>query len=238
MSHDEKKMGFVGRLARVRSWKMSKEILAKISLLNSMKTKLLAIVGSQRKNGNSYSLAKTVLESFDADHDIIQLADKKIEFCNLCEECIDKDCVLEDDFNEILAEMKKADGIILAVPKYLTAPSKFLAFLERLATIVHIRRHMGYGGPPKNPDYRLFSEQKPFCVFALSGTGKFNKRDLRNFTDYTESLGLTLVSHDHPPFIAVNVKAGDDKGEVLKNKAAIERCRKLAQKVIMSTKKN
>lgn len=56
--------------------------------------------------------------------------------------------------------------MIFAVPKYLDAPSKFLAFLERLDTIVHMRRHMGYGGPPKNRDYVLFSDQKPFCVFC------------------------------------------------------------------------
>ena len=60
------------------------------------KAKLLAIIGSQRTNGNSYLLAKTVLDSIEADYEIIQLADKKIEFCNLCEKCVSNDCVLED----------------------------------------------------------------------------------------------------------------------------------------------
>jgi multimeric flavodoxin WrbA len=216
---------------------MSEEILIKISLFKSMKTKVLAIVGSHRKNGNSYSLAKTVLESVDADYDIIQLADKQVEFCNLCEECMDKDCVLGDDVNRILTKMKKADAVIFIMPKYLVAPSKFLAFLERLDTIVHMRRHMGYGGPPRNPDYNLILGQKPFCVFALSGTGKFSKVALQTVVDYIESLGLRLVKHDHPPFIAVNVKAGDDKGEVLRNKAAIEQCKDLVQKVIVSAKR-
>lgn len=131
-----------------------------------MKAKLLAIVGSHRRNGNSYLLAKTVLQSVDADADIIQLADRKIEFCNLCEKCVDKECVLEDDFNEIFAMMKKADGVVFSVPKYLAASSKFLAFLERLATIVHMRQHRGYGGAVRSPDYKLFSDQKPFCVFV------------------------------------------------------------------------
>lgn len=79
------------------------------------RTKLLAVVGSQRKNGNSYLLAKTVLESFDAESEIVQLADKEIEFCNLCEECVDKDCILHDDLNQILTEMKEADAIIFAL---------------------------------------------------------------------------------------------------------------------------
>lgn len=200
------------------------------------RTKLLAIVGSQRKNGNSHSLAKTVLESFNAESEIVQLADKEIEFCNLCEECVDKDCILHDDLNQILTQMKEADAIIFALPKYIFTTSKFLTFLERLNTIVHIRRHMGYGGPIRNPDYRLFSEEKPFCIFALSGTGKFKKETLHTIADYIETLGLKLISHDRPPFYGVRVKSGDGKGEVLRNKGGIQQCRELTQKLIASIK--
>ena len=202
-----------------------------------MKPTLLAIVGSQRKNGNCYMLTKAVFDSVDANTAIIQLADKEIKFCNVCGACIDKDCVLEDDFSNILTQMKKADGIIFAVPKYLTASSKFMAFLERLAVIVHTRKHGGYAGPVKNPDYTLFSDSKPFCVFALSGTGDFGEEALHTVADYIGNLGLKLIPHDQPPFIAVRLKAGDEKGEVLKNKAAIKQCRELVQKVITSKKK-
>jgi multimeric flavodoxin WrbA len=202
-----------------------------------MKPKLLAIVGSHRKNGNSYWLAKTVLDAVEADSSIIQLADKDVRFCNLCEECIEKDCVINDDVGSILGEMRKADGIVFVIPKYLDAPSKFLAFLERLDTIVHIRRHKGYAGPPKNPDYVLFADRQPFCVFALSGRGRVKKCSIRTVTEYIQSLGLSLVSHDYPPLLAVNVKAGDEKGDVLKNKRAVEQCVELAQKVVASTKR-
>jgi len=69
------------------------------------KPNLLAVVGSQRRNSNSYSLAKTVLDSVDADYEIVQLADTAITFCNLCQKCISNDCVLKDDFNEVLKKM-------------------------------------------------------------------------------------------------------------------------------------
>ena len=197
-----------------------------------MKPKILGIVGSHRKNGNSYVLVKKVLESMDANHEIVQLADKQIQFCTLCERCVEKDCAIEDDVNQILAKMQKADGFVFAVPKYLDAPSKFLAFLERLDTVVHMRRHAGYSGSPKNPDYALIPGQKPFCLFALSGLGKFNKKNLQPVVEYTESLGLRLVKHNLPPFIAVNVRAGDEKGEVLENKRAIDECKTLAEKVL------
>ncbi len=200
-----------------------------------MKPRLLAIIGSQRKNGNSYSLVKAVFDSVDMDSDIVQLADREIRFCTICEKCVNGDCILRDDLNEIMKKMQKADGIVFVLPKYLFSSSKFLAFLERLDSIVHMRRHKGYCGPPKNPDYTLFSN-KPFGIFALSGRGKFPKATLRTVKDYIESTGLTPVPYDSSPFIAVNVKSGDEKGEVLGNKAALKRCINLTQKVIASSK--
>lgn len=204
----------------------------------SMKAKLLAIVGSHRKNGNCYALAKSILESTSSKSRIIQLASKKIEFCILCEECVHGDCVLADDLNEILAEMKKADAFMFVFPKYLLASSKFLAFLERLDTIVHMRKHKGYKHTFTEPNYRLFPKQQPFCVFALSGTGRFKKEIVRTVVEYIESLGLTLVSHDQTPFVAVNVRTGDEKGEVLKNRAGLKQCSELTKKVIDSIKRN
>jgi len=198
------------------------------------KAKLLAIIGSQRTNGNSYLLAKTVLDSIEADYEIIQLADKKIEFCNLCEKCVSSDCVLEDDFNQIFEKMKSADGIVFAVPKYIFLASKFLCFLERLDTIQHMRENMGYKIAFKNPDYRLFPEKKPFCIFIASGTGNVEKETLQKVVHRIEGLGLKLVPYNLPPFFGVSVKAGDDIGEVLRNKEGIEECKKLIEKFIDS----
>jgi len=200
------------------------------------KVNLVAIVGSQRRNGNSYSLAKAVLDSLDADYEIVQLADREIAFCNLCEKCISDDCVLEDDFNEILEKMKHADGIVFVVPKYLFVASKFLCFLERLNTINHMRKHTGYERTFQNPDYKLFTE-KPFCMFVTSGTGNVEKQTLEILLDYIEGLGLRLIDYDKPPFLVVNVKAGDRKGEVLDNKQSIEECIRLVEKLIDSIKR-
>jgi multimeric flavodoxin WrbA len=202
-----------------------------------MKSKLLAIVGSQRKNGNCYLLTRKLLESVDADHEIIQLADKRIEFCNICEKCINSDCVLEDDFNQILESMKKADGIVFAVPKYLFFPSKFVCFLERLADVEHMRRHSGYKRTFVNPEYRLFSDKKPFCIFAVSGEGTIEKETLKIVAENIEDLGLRLVRHDLSPFLGVSIKGGEDIGEVYSNKEGIEECRRLAVKLIDSIKK-
>ncbi|MCW4036620.1 MAG: flavodoxin family protein [Candidatus Bathyarchaeota archaeon] len=196
--------------------------------------RLLAITGSHRRNGNSYALSNAILDPLDCERVIIQLAEKEIGFCTVCEECVAKGCVLEDDLDEVLGEMERSDGLIFAVPKYLSAPSKFMAFLERLASMVHMRKHLGYGGPEVNPNYVLFQGRKPFCVFALSGRGEFDESALRTVVDYLEYLGFTPVSHDQPPFVAVNLRAGNVKGEVLDNKEAIEQCRKLVRNLMAS----
>jgi multimeric flavodoxin WrbA len=195
------------------------------------KLNLLAIVGSQRRNGNSYSLAKAVLDSVDAGYEIVQLADREVAFCNLCEKCISDDCVLEDDFNEILEKMEHVDGIVFVVPKYLFVASKFLCFLERLNTIDHMRKHAGYERTFRNPDYKLFTE-KPFCIFVTSGTGNVGKQTLEIVVDYIEGLGLRLIRCGKPPFLGISVKAGDRKGEVLGNKQGIEECIRLVQKLL------
>jgi hypothetical protein len=98
-------------------------------------------------------------------------------------------------------------------------------------------KHKGYKHTFTEPNYRLLPRQQPFCVFALSSTGKFKKDTVRTVVEYIESLGLTLISHDRPPFMAVNVRAGNGKGEVISNKAALKHCTEMTRKVIKATER-
>jgi len=199
-----------------------------------MKPKMLAIIGSHRKNGNSYTLIKTILDNIDANVQILQLSDKEIQFCTLCEKCINDDCALQDDFNEILHAMKEADGLVFVVPKYLFHASKFLAFLERLATVTHMRQYQGYKTGPRM-DYKLFSG-KPFCMLNTSGTGKTETETVRVTTEYLQGLGLTLIQHDLAPFLGANIATGDEIGSVLKNREGIAEGRGLVEKLTDSLK--
>ena len=88
--------------------------------------KIFGIVGSPRKDGNSFYLIKEALEAAkevepSLETKIIQLADLKIESCRACESCGKKPyrCVNEgDDFGLALDEMEQADGILIASPRY------------------------------------------------------------------------------------------------------------------------
>ena len=132
--------------------------------------------------------------------------------------------------------MQVADGLVFSLPKYLFVGSKFLAFLERLDTIVHMRRHGGYERKLGNPRTELFSG-KPFCIFFTSGTGQVENEILRIVEEYIESLGLKPVFFDEPPHLAINVRTGDSEGEVLHNKKAIKECRTIVAQMASGIKK-
>lgn len=84
--------------------------------------KVLIISTSLRNNANSEILAKEAERGAkDAGHDVkfVSLKDKDIKFCKGCLACqkLGK-CVIDDDANEITADMKEADVIIWATPIY------------------------------------------------------------------------------------------------------------------------
>lgn len=197
--------------------------------------KLLAITGSQRKEGNSYLLAKEVLKPImQFDHEIIQLAEKQLEFCDLCGKCRSGDCVLEDDFNQIFKEMDVADGIIFSFPKYFSVSSKFLCFLERLSMIHYCRDYHGFRKTRIERDQSSKPPflGKPFCIFVVSASGRAEE-PLRLAAYQLVGMGMKLIIHDSWPFLGVLVK-GEDRGEVLKDTKSIEDCRRLVRKLLKS----
>jgi len=72
--------------------------------------KVLGIVGSPRKGGNTDALVEEVLEgarSKGAETEKIYLDDLKIRPCDACELCSENGkCVIEDDFQFIFQKIK------------------------------------------------------------------------------------------------------------------------------------
>lgn len=196
--------------------------------------KLLAIIGSQRKEGNSYLLAKEALKSVKAEHEIIQLAEKELDFCNFCGKCETEDCIIKDEFNQILEKMKEADGFIFSFPKYFSLSSKFLCFLERLRTIDHFKEYHGgrETGAKPDPNFSPLFKGKPCCLFGISASGQAEE-PLRLAAHVLEGTGMKLVLSDSAPFQGVLVK-GEDRGEVLKDKRGLEDSKRLAKKLVDS----
>lgn len=108
--------------------------------------KILAIIGSPRKKGNTFSIIEKIfskLKSFnDVEVEYLFLSDVKLDFCKGCCACLTKGddyCPnKEDDIRMIEEKILSSDGVILASPVYamnMTALMKNL--MDRLAFTMH-----------------------------------------------------------------------------------------------------
>ncbi len=98
--------------------------------------KVVAIVGSPRKNGNTEQLTTYALKAVaeeQIDTELISLAGKDIKPCNACMACEKTtQCSIKDDLPPIYQKMKAANGIILASPVYYGSCTALLkALMER-----------------------------------------------------------------------------------------------------------
>ena len=102
-------------------------------------TKVLAINGSPRKEGNTSILIRHVLKELEEkgiETETAQLGGKKVHGCTACMKCFgnrDRRCVIDDDpVNSLIGKMIEADGIILGSPVYfLDVTSEMKALIDR-----------------------------------------------------------------------------------------------------------
>ncbi len=90
--------------------------------------KVLGVVGSRRKMGNSEILIKEALlgaREEGADVALVRLTDLHLEECNGCMACVIRDarCGLKDDFYFLYDQMEAAEGLVLGAPTYIYGPA-------------------------------------------------------------------------------------------------------------------
>jgi len=95
--------------------------------------KVLGIVCSPRKNGNTEILVKEALDSahkLGAETEMIKVSDVNIMPCDGCETCdTTGECKIEDDMQGIYTKLLQSDGIIIGSPVYwwgVTAQAKII----------------------------------------------------------------------------------------------------------------
>jgi len=106
-------------------------------------TKVIAINGSARKDGNTAILIRRMLAELKnegIETELVQLAGRKIRGCTACMKCFenkDRRCVLDDDIvNYCIAKMTGADGIILGSPVYFTdVTAEMKALVDRAGVV-------------------------------------------------------------------------------------------------------
>jgi multimeric flavodoxin WrbA len=104
--------------------------------------KVIGIVGSPRKNGNTNTLVHKVLEGAietGAETRTFLLNEMKYSGCQACDYCKSHEkCKLEDDLAELFEELAEADGVIFGAPIYFGQFSgQMKLFLDRCYSLVN-----------------------------------------------------------------------------------------------------
>ena len=103
-------------------------------------SRIVALVGSVRKGGNTDLLAQAFAESAGKRHEVelVSVADYAVYPCIGCNRCYTTDehrCFWNDDMQQIYDKLKQADVLIIASPVYFYGISAQLkAVIDRLHT--------------------------------------------------------------------------------------------------------
>jgi FMN-dependent NADH-azoreductase len=107
-----------------------------------MGKKIIAIVGSYRKNGIIDSAIDVILRAAaekGAQAEKIYLIDQHIEFCTNCRKCTQAQgpqrgmCIQKDDMDMLLTRIEQADGLVIGSPtNFFNVTAVTRRFIERL----------------------------------------------------------------------------------------------------------
>ena len=185
-----------------------------------MPRKIMVVIGSPRRKGNSATLAKQVADGAKdagAKVDTFFLQGMDIRPCTACDACrtkLKKDCIIKDDMKKLYPKMKAADGIVIASPIYwFTVSAQTKLFMDRWYAL---GGDDGYELAGKKFGIVLaYADADPFTSGAVNA--------LRTFQDAFNFIGAELVG-------AVYGSAWK-AGEIKKNKGLMEAAFALGRKI-------
>lgn len=104
---------------------------------------VVLISGSPRANGNTeyvLEVCKKAVEEKGLTAKVISLRGKEIHGCIACGRCAELGkCSLKDDLNDMLEDIKEADGFIIGAPVYFgTARGDVMNLLQRVSMVARV----------------------------------------------------------------------------------------------------
>jgi len=176
-----------------------------------MAKKIIALMSSPRKNGNSTILGQQIADgakSAGARVEVFNLHKMTIKPCTACDKCHaadDKFCIIKDDMQKLYQKVVDADGIIFASPIYFfTMSAQLKLFMDRC---------YAFGGPSgyvlkgkKMAVALAYGDNDPFRSGAVNA--------LRTFQD--------AFAYLEAPFIGSVYGTGLEPGDIVKNKAVMK----------------
>ena len=182
--------------------------------------KLLVVMGSPRRNGNSTTLAKNVIagaKNTGAQVDSYYLHGMDIHPCDACEACRKNDsgdCIINDDMQELYLKLRQTDALVIASPiYYFTFSAQTKLFIDRWYALGEGKSTVLNG---KQVGIILtYEDTDPFTSGAVNA--------LRTFQDIFDYLGARIVGMIYG--------RASDAGEIKTNKDLMDRAYKLGQEL-------
>src|SRR5271157_279277 len=183
--------------------------------------KMLVVLGSPRKNGNSTILANKLVEGATeagAEVETIFLQGMKIAPCNACDACRKNPkagCAIKDDMIPLYKKIERADAIVLASPTYwFNMSAQMKAFIDRTYAMEKDGKY-GFSG-------KIFGIIMTYADVDAFDAGAVNA--LRSFQDMCAFVGSKIVGIVH----GSAEKAGEINDNEKLLQAAFDRGTKLA----------
>lgn len=104
--------------------------------------KIVVITGSPRRKGNSFAMTDAFVKAAEAKGNSVTRFDAafmKIGGCHACMTCFKtgKACSFDDDFNQIVEAVLKADAVVYTMPVYwYSIPSQIKGVIDRIFSLV------------------------------------------------------------------------------------------------------
>ncbi len=155
-----------------------------------MRAKVLILMGSPRKEGNSTALARQVAagaEATGAEVESFSLHTMEIKPCQACEACQEatgKDCVIDDDMQILYPKLRQTHALVIASPIYwFTMSAQTKTFMDRCYALIGPQ---GYDLAQKRIGIVLtYGDSDPFTSGAINA--------LRTFQDAFRYVGAEIV---------------------------------------------
>lgn len=113
--------------------------------------KILGIIGSPRKLGNSEIMVKEISRNITEPHklELLRLSDFNVLPCIGCYSCLIKKngCVLKDDYNRISKMIVESDAVIVAAPTYFLGANSCLKRFTDRGLALHNHAEKLWGKP-------------------------------------------------------------------------------------------
>ena len=156
--------------------------------------KVLSINGSRRKTGNTEHLIESILTPVvkgGIQVETLFLGDYNIGACTGCEGCSSSwDCVIKDDFAQIVKKIDEAKGIVLASPTYwYSVTSDMKRFIDRCYSLIQF--------PVNRKEWiAKYQGSGKACVTAAvceQSEESMMGNTLSLLTDFSKDIGLDVI---------------------------------------------